>query len=63
MREGHLPMLNKHRLQKKAGKPEKALSYIAKLYGIEKQAKNLTAQARQQLRKQQAEPILNLFHA
>jgi len=47
---------------KKAGKPEKALSYIAKLYGIEKQAKNLTSQARQQLRKQQAEPILNEFY-
>jgi transposase len=47
---------------KKAGKPEKALSYIAKLYGIEKQAKHLTSQARQQLRKQQAEPILNEFY-
>ncbi|MGI2227677.1 IS66 family transposase [Shewanella vesiculosa] len=48
---------------KKAGKPEKALSYIAKLYGIEKQAKHLTSQARQQLRTQQAEPILNEFYA
>lgn len=37
---------------KKAGKPEKALTYIAKLYGIEKRAKNLSPEARQQMRMQ-----------
>jgi transposase len=34
----------------RAGKPEKALSFISKLYGIEKRAKGLSAIARQQLR-------------
>ena len=46
---------------KKAGKPEKALNYIAKLYGIEKQAKGLSAAERQALRRQQAQPILSEF--
>jgi transposase len=46
---------------KKAGKPEKALNFIAKLYGIEKQAKSLSARERQKIRKQEAEPVLNEF--
>ncbi|WP_156684080.1 IS66 family transposase, partial [Vibrio sp. UCD-FRSSP16_10] len=46
---------------KKAGKPEKALNYIAKLYGIEKQAKSLSSAERQALRRQQAQPILSEF--
>ncbi|MGI2215041.1 IS66 family transposase [Shewanella oncorhynchi] len=48
---------------KKAGKPEKALAFIAKLYGIEKRAKTLSAEARQQLRMQESLPILNDFKA
>ncbi|WP_140341603.1 IS66 family transposase, partial [Vibrio parahaemolyticus] len=35
---------------KKAGKPEKALNFISKLYGIEKKAKGLDAKSRHQLR-------------
>lgn len=46
---------------KKAGKPEVALSYIAKLYAIEKRSKQLSALERQQLRKQEAVPILAEF--
>ncbi len=48
---------------KKAGKPEKALTFIAKLYGIEKRGKALSAEARQQLRMQEGLPILNDFKA
>lgn len=48
---------------KKVGKPEKALNYIGKLYGIEKQAKGLSGVERQALRRQKAEPILNEFKA
>lgn len=48
---------------KKAGKPEKALAFIAKLYGIEKRAKDLSADARQQMRMQESLPILNDFKA
>jgi hypothetical protein len=44
---------------KKAGKPEKALAFIAKLYGVEKRAKDLSADARQQMRMQESLPILN----
>ncbi|WP_407330988.1 IS66 family transposase [Enterovibrio sp. 27052020O] len=47
----------------KAGKPEKALTFIGKLYGIEKRAKGLSAEARQQLRVQESLPILNDFKA
>lgn len=46
---------------KKAGKPEKALSFICKLYAVERRAKNLSAEARQQLRMQESLPILNDF--
>lgn len=46
---------------KKAGKPEKALSFIGKLYALERRAKNLSAEARQQLRMQESLPILNDF--
>lgn len=45
----------------KAGKPEKALAFIGKLYGIERRAKTLSAEARQQLRMQESLPILNDF--
>ncbi|MBD1569770.1 IS66 family transposase [Aliivibrio sp. S10_S31] len=48
---------------KKAGKPEKALNFIAKLYGVEKKAKGLSANERQKIRKQEAEPILSEFKA
>ncbi|WP_158174562.1 IS66 family transposase [Grimontia hollisae] len=48
---------------KKAGKPEKALTFIAKLYGIEKRAKDLSPEARQQMRMQESLPILNDFKA
>lgn len=37
------------------------MNYIAKLYGIEKQAKGLSASERQALRKQQAQPVLSEF--
>lgn len=47
---------------KKAGKVQKALNYIGKLYGLERQAKTLTSQERQILRQEKAEPILNEFH-
>ncbi|GAD89183.1 putative transposase [Vibrio halioticoli NBRC 102217] len=46
---------------KKAGKAEKALNFIGKLYGIEKNAKELDAQSRYQLRQQEAKPILDEF--
>ena len=48
---------------KKAGKPEKALAFIAKLYGIEKRANALSPEARQQMRMQESLPILNDFKA
>uniref|UniRef100_E6XKW8 ISSba7-like transposase, Orf3 n=1 Tax=Shewanella putrefaciens (strain 200) TaxID=399804 RepID=E6XKW8_SHEP2 len=48
---------------KKAGKPEKALAFIAKLYGVEKRAKDLSADARQQMRMQESLPIMNDFKA
>lgn len=47
---------------KKAGKVQKALNYIGKLYGLERQAKTLASQERQILRQEKAEPILNEFH-
>ncbi len=46
---------------KKAGKPEKALTFINKLYGIERRGKHLSAEARQQLRQQESLPLLNDF--
>ncbi|VEE61776.1 Transposase and inactivated derivatives [Shewanella putrefaciens] len=48
---------------KTAGKSEKALAVIAKLYGIEKRGKNLPPEARQQMRMQESLPILNDFKA
>ncbi|MGL5654859.1 MAG: IS66 family transposase [Vibrio sp.] len=48
---------------KKAGKAEKALTYIGKLYVIEQRAKSLSPEARQQLRMQESLPILNEFKA
>lgn len=46
---------------KKAGKPEKALNFISKLYGVEKKAKGLDEKSRYQLRQQEAKPILDEF--
>ncbi|MEX0395817.1 transposase, partial [Providencia rettgeri] len=46
---------------KKAGKPEKALNFISKLYGLEKKAKGLDAKSRHQLRQEEAKPILDEF--
>ncbi len=45
----------------KAGKPEKALNFISKLYGLEKKAKGLDAKSRHQLRQEEAKPILDEF--
>lgn len=47
---------------KKAGKAEKALNYIGQLYGVEREAKFLSATDRQKLREQKAKPILDDFH-
>lgn len=46
---------------KKAGKPEKALNFISKLYGVEKKAKRLNTESRHQLRQEEAKPILDEF--
>lgn len=46
---------------KKAGKADVALSFIRKLYVVEKKAKALDAEARQQLRQQESKPILDEF--
>ncbi len=48
--------------KKKSGRIEKAINFIAKLYGIEQEAKNLNAVERQQLRQQKSKPILETFH-
>ena len=47
---------------KKVGKAEKALNYIAQLYGIEQKGKLLSEDDRQKLRKQKAKPILDSFY-
>jgi transposase len=47
---------------KKTGKARVALDYIQKLYAIEKKAKLLTVEERQQLRLEKAVPILLLFN-
>ena len=47
---------------KKAGKVEKALNYIGQLYGIEREARDLSAHDRQKLREQKSKPILDAFH-
>ena len=46
---------------KKTGRVQVALSYIKKLYRIEKLAKGLSAKARQQLRQERAKPLLEEF--
>lgn len=48
--------------KKKSGRVEKAINFIAKLYGIEQEAKGLSAVERQQLRQQKSKPILDKFH-
>ncbi len=48
--------------KKKSGRIEKAMSFIAKLYGIEQEAKGLSAAERQQLRQQKSKPLLDKFH-
>ncbi|PSU82500.1 IS66 family transposase, partial [Photobacterium phosphoreum] len=48
--------------KKKSGRVEKAINFIAKLYGIEQEAKRLSAVERQQLRQQKSKPILDKFH-
>ena len=57
----NLPVLKKHHHQRKQANLKKRLNYIAKLYGIEKQAKGLSASERQALRKQQAQTVLCEF--
>jgi len=52
----------KARPSKKAGKIEKALNYIGKLYQIEKEAKPLSSLERQRLRLEKSKPILDDFH-
>ena len=47
---------------KKTGKAKIAIKYIQSLYKIEKKAKLLTSEARQQLRVKEASPILLKFH-
>ena len=48
---------------KKSGQAKQALSYIQKLYAIEKKAKNLSPDERYQLRQKDATPILTAFYA
>lgn len=48
--------------KKKTGRVEKAINFIAKLYGIEQEAKGLSAVERHQLRQQKSTPILDKFH-
>lgn len=55
----NLSMPQKASPSKKAGKPEKTLSFISKLYALEQRAKHVSAKARQQLRRQESLPILN----
>jgi len=47
---------------KKTGKAIVAINHIQSLYKIEKKAKLLTSEKRQQLRVKEAEPILDKFH-
>ncbi len=42
---------------KKAGKPEKALNFISKLYGVEKKAKRLNTESRHKLDKKKPSPF------
>lgn len=48
--------------KKKVGRVEKALSYIGKLYGIERESRVLNAEQRQILRQQKAQPLLDELH-
>lgn len=48
---------------KKATKADMALSYIGKLYGIERQAKGLQPQQRQRLRQSHSVPLLHELRA
>ncbi|MEG3694207.1 IS66 family transposase [Vibrio coralliirubri] len=48
--------------KKKSGRIEKAISFIAKLYGIEQEAKGLSTVERQHLRQRKSKPILGTFH-
>lgn len=43
----------------RTGKADVAINYMAKLYAIEKQAKDTTSEARRQLRQEKSVPILN----
>ena len=43
----------------RTGKADVAINYIAKLYAIEKQAKDASSEARRQLRQEKSVPILN----
>lgn len=47
--------------QKKAGMVQNAISKIAKLYAIEKQIKNLTAEQRYLIRQEKSKPLLDDF--
>lgn len=47
---------------KKVGRVEKALNYIGKLYGIERETRKLSPEKRRQIRQQKAKPILDEFH-
>ncbi|WP_315708219.1 IS66 family transposase [Brenneria uluponensis] len=48
--------------KKKAGRVEKALNYLGKLYGVEREAKALSPDERQALRQKKAVPVLNEFY-
>lgn len=52
----------KARPSKKAGKIEKALNFIAKLYKIEKETKTLSRSQRQAIREETARPVWDEFH-
>ncbi|MDE1268568.1 IS66 family transposase, partial [Vibrio aestuarianus] len=47
---------------KKVGRVEKALNYIGKLYGIEREVRGLSPEIRQQIRQQKSSPVLDEFH-
>jgi len=51
------------RKKKKTGKAQQGLSFIQRLYRIEKQIKDLSPEARYTQRQEKAEPVLNKLHA
>ncbi|MDQ7075977.1 MAG: IS66 family transposase [Gammaproteobacteria bacterium] len=53
----------KNRGKSKSGKADMALSFIGKLYGIERQIKDQPPDERKRVRQQQAKPILQQFRA